>query len=231
MLLIKNLALGKDRLKSINLELNLGKITLLLGKSGSGKTTLLRCIAQLETAYRGEILFKNSSLKSLSRNERAQALGFISQFYPLFPHSPVIKQCVQPLKLMMGMNENEADLQAKDLLKKLDIDTIALSLPHQLSGGQKQRVAIAKALLLNPDFILFDEPTSALDPESTQRFVSIVQKLARDGKGIVIATQDINLIKQLIDQVYLMDDGEVIETCNTSEALGPKLQSFFRGLF
>lgn len=215
MLTIKDLSCvktDKKILKGVSLNICKGRSTLLLGKSGSGKTTLLRCIAQLETQYQGEIVYQGKFFNRLLPKQRCQLVGFISQAYALFPHMNVLDNCASALRVLLRNKKEEAYDQVRKVLTLLDIEKLALSRPAQLSGGQQQRVAIARALVLNPSFLLFDEPTSALDPENTELFTRLVQDLLKAGKGVVIATHDMNLASKLLDIAYFLEGGVFAES-------------------
>ncbi len=218
MLEIKNLSLTKSSkrrkgliLKEVSLTIPKNRISLFLGKSGSGKTSLLRCIAQLEAQYVGEISYRTQPIKQLAPKERCQTIGFIPQNFSLFPHMNVLDNCASALRALYGMKKDVAYQKVREVLSSLDMEKLALSMPSELSGGQQQRAAIARALVLNPSFLLLDEPTSALDPENTERFVKVVQKLSQEGKGIVISTQDMTLATKLLDLVYFLEEGVLIE--------------------
>ncbi len=225
MLKIKQLSLRKI-LNDISLEVPEQKITLLLGKSGSGKTSLLRCIAQLEKEYTGEIAYYNQSLSSLTSQVRCQVVGFVPQFFALFPHMTILDNCAKALQLL-GESKASAYEKVRNTLQSLDMEKYADRKPHQLSGGQQQRVVIARALVLNPAFLLFDEPTSALDPENTQLFIEILRNFK--GKGILIATQDMTFAEQVLDRAYFLENGCLIEQYDGTESLSQesKLGRFF----
>ncbi len=215
MLKIKNLSctkMGKEILKNLYLNIPKNRAALLLGKSGSGKTTLLRCIAQLETQYQGEISYQGQPLNKLSPKERCQILGFISQSFPLFPHMNILDNCAKALRVLFRIPKKEAYAQVKGILHLLDIEKLALSMPSQLSGGQQQRAAIARALVLNPSFLLFDEPTSALDPENTELFTQVVRNLLKAGTGVIIASHDMKLASKLLDVAYFLEGGLFAES-------------------
>ncbi|HEX2579094.1 MAG TPA: ATP-binding cassette domain-containing protein [Rhabdochlamydiaceae bacterium] len=204
MLNIKKLSLGTI-LREISLEIPEKQITLLLGKSGSGKTTLLRCIAQLEKNYTGEILYQGQHLSTLPAKERCRVLGYVPQSYALFPHMTLMDNCAQPLKLQ---GDTSAKTKALTILDSLDMGAFADRKPHELSGGQQQRGAIARALVLDPAYLLFDEPTSALDPENTKLFIEILHQF---NKGILIATQDMAFAAKVLDRAVFMENGALIE--------------------
>ncbi len=210
MLKIKNLSCTKTRkeiLKGLSLNIPKNRVTLLLGKSGSGKTTLLRCIAQLETQYQGEISYQGQPISQLSPKQRCQIIGFISQSFSLFPHRNILDNCANALRVLFGTKKKEARAQVMEILHLLDIEKLALSMPSQLSGGQQQRAAIARALVLNPSFLLFDEPTSALDPENTELFTQVIRNLLKAGTGVIIASHAMNLASKLLDIVYFLEEG------------------------
>lgn len=211
MLKVKNLSLKKI-LKAVTLTIPKGRITLLLGKSGSGKTTLLRCIAQLEKHYQGEVLYGEQPISQLPSKQRCQIIGYISQSFPLFPHMNVLDNCAQALRAVFRIKKDEAYMQVREILRLFDMEKLALSLPSELSGGQQQRAAIARALVLNPSFLLFDEPTSALDPENTDLFIKIIRTLVSEGRGIIISSQDMNLATKLLDRAYFLEEGAFAET-------------------
>lgn len=228
MLKINQLSLTKSRgkvLQDISFELPLQRISLLLGKSGSGKTSLLRCMAQLEKGYEGDILYLDQRLKDLSPQERCRVVGFVPQSYALFPHMTVLENCTQPLKLL-GEPQETALQKALQILNSLDMGRLANRRPHELSGGQQQRAAIARALVLNPSFLLLDEPTSALDPENTDRLIRILGQLQQQGKGIIIATHDQAFAEKILDRAIFLENGSLLEYYEKSQVLTGKLQEF-----
>ncbi len=213
MLKIKKLSLG-NILREISLEIPEKRITLLLGKSGSGKTTLLRCIAHLEKEYTGEIEYLGQKLSSLSPQERCRVLGFVPQSFALFPHMTILDNCAQSLRLQ-GESKESAYEKTLKMLDSLDMGKFANRKPHELSGGQQQRAAIARALVLDPAYLLFDEPTSALDPENTELLIGILQEFK--GKGILIASQDMAFASKILDRAFFMENGSLIEHYDRSE--------------
>lgn len=198
-------------IEDISVNIPSGKITLFLGKSGSGKTTILRCISQIEKKYQGEIRYKNQNLQDLSPKERCQIIGFVPQSYALFPFMNVLQNCTHPLQTVIGMNKDIAATTAVKMLLSLGMESYVQAYPHQLSGGQQQRVAIARALALNPMFLLLDEPTSALDPENTALLIQILQRLADQGKGIVISSQDMNFAGKVFENAFFLEHGRIVE--------------------
>lgn len=220
MLKVSNLSLVKMRkpiLKGLSLEIPRGRATLLLGKSGSGKTSLLRCIAALETEYQGDISYQGQYLSCLTPKERCRVIGFISQSFSLFPHMNILDNCARALRVLFRTPKKSAYRRAKEILNLLDIDRFGLCFPGQLSGGQQQRAAIARALVLQPSFLLFDEPTSALDPENTERFVGVMRTLLSAGTGMLISSQDMHLASTLLDRAYFVEEGRIVESYDAQE--------------
>jgi polar amino acid transport system ATP-binding protein len=214
MLIIENLSLSKKKkniLRRVSLRIATGGMYLLLGKSGSGKTSLLRCISQLDTGYEGAVTYQNQNLSQLPAKNRSQLIGFVSQTFSLFSHMTVLENCIHPLCTVLRYTREEALIKAQVTLLSLDIVDVCNSYPHEISGGQMQRAAIARALVMDPLFLLFDEPTSALDPGNRNRFISIVKELQKQGKGILISTHDMELAQILSPTTFSLDTGKMME--------------------
>jgi ABC-type polar amino acid transport system ATPase subunit len=222
MLKVNKLSLSKI-LREISLELPENRVTLLLGKSGSGKTSLLRCIAQLEKEYSGEILYQGQKLSAMSPQQRCRVLGFVPQSFALFPHMTIMDNCAWSLRLQ-GESKESVYQTVQKTLDSLDMGKFASRRPHELSGGQQQRAAIARALVLNPPFLLFDEPTSALDPENTDLFIEILRECKE--KGIVIASQDMAFASKVLDRAFFLENGCLIEHYDGAGPLSLKLGQF-----
>ena len=198
-------------LKEVSFELRKGRITTFMGQSGAGKTTLLKCIANLNSQYEGVITCDGEDIKNLKPTQRASTIGFVLQQFHLFPHLSVLKNCTYALENVMGVNEVEAEKKVTEILTILKMESFIHSFPAQLSGGQQQRVAIARALSLHPQILLLDEPTSSLDPESKKSLESLLLDLNSRGITVAISSHDMPFIKRIMDYVYFMDKGEVIE--------------------
>lgn len=198
-------------LRNVSFEIRKGRITTFMGQSGAGKTTLLKCIANLHSEYEGIITCNGNSITNFNALERATTIGFVLQQFHLFPHLSVLKNCTYALINTMKLEEAEAEKLASETLNLLSMQQFIHSYPSQLSGGQQQRVAIARALVLHPEILLLDEPTSALDPESKKDLESLLLEL--NGKGITIAlsSHDMPFIRKIMDYVYFMEQGELIE--------------------
>ncbi|MCA9508804.1 MAG: amino acid ABC transporter ATP-binding protein [Myxococcales bacterium] len=187
------------------------RITLFLGKSGSGKTTLLKCIANLNGNFAGVLTYKNQAIKSMSPKNRATHIGFVAQSFDLFPHMTVLENCVHPQVHVLKRNRDEALQIAKEKLENLGLGDFFTRFPRELSGGQKQRVSIARALCMDSRLLLMDEPTSALDPESSKMLVTILKKLNQEGVTIALSTHDMSFARNLLDYVYFMRNGHIVE--------------------
>jgi len=229
MLKNENLCLNKGKaiiLNKISCCFPRSKITMLLGKSGSGKTSLLRCLAQLELNYKGDISFCGRSLQGFPLKERCRLMGFVPQSYALFPHMTALDNCTHPMRTIQNCSKEEARKKVHEIFAFLDIEKYSSAFPQELSGGQQQRVTIARALVLNPLFLLLDEPTSALDPENTDRLIGILKKLRDNGKGIIIACQDMSFAASIFDRALFLEEGTLAEVADDRTALGDKLSQF-----
>jgi len=198
-------------LKDVSFELRKGRITTFMGESGAGKTTLLKCIANLNAYYEGTITCDGKDIKNLNPIQRASTIGFVLQQFHLFPHLSVLKNCTCALVKVMGMNEKEAEIKVNESLDILKMQSFIHAYPSQLSGGQQQRVAIARSLVLQPNILLLDEPTSALDPESKKNLESLLLDLNATGITLAISSHDMPFINRIMDYVYFMEKGEVVE--------------------
>ena len=201
-------------LKDINEEIKKGEVVVIIGPSGSGKSTLLRCLNLLEKPTEGEVVFEGISLtglKEVKLNQLREKMGMVFQNFNLFPHKTVLDNMkIAPMKVK-GIEEQVAEKNAIELLKKVGLEEKAQAFPSSLSGGQQQRVAIARALAMNPDVMLFDEPTSALDPEMVGEVLSVIQDLAESGMTMVVVTHEMGFAKEVADRVLFMDGGYIVE--------------------
>jgi len=201
-------------LKDIDLTVEKGEVVVVIGPSGSGKSTLLRCLNRLEEPSGGDIIFEGISImddKQHDINKLRQKMGMVFQQFNLFNHMNVMENItLAPIKLK-NMDKGEAEKVARDLLDKVGLMEKENSYPAQLSGGQKQRIAIARALAMSPDVMLFDEPTSALDPEMVGDVLKVIKELASEGMTMVIVTHEMSFAKEVADRVIIMDEGKLIE--------------------
>lgn len=213
MLEVKNLKkkFGKNLvLKGINLTVEKGDKLAIIGPSGCGKSTFLRCLNGIETPTSGKIIFEDASVTNQSDlSEIRKKMGMVFQQFNLFPHLTVEENIIlAPVKLNM-MTEEEAKKKAKELLQSINLEDKKNHYPEQLSGGQKQRVAIVRALIMNPDILLFDEPTSALDPEMVGEVLELIKKIADEGMTMIIVSHEMNFVKQCANRVLFMDEGNI----------------------
>ena len=200
-------------LKGVNEHIEKGEKVVVIGPSGSGKSTFLRCLNLLEEPTSGEIIFEgqNITAKETDIILVRRRMGMVFQQFNLFPHLTVKENIkLAPVKLKV-MSDEEADKRALELLARVGLPDKADSYPAQLSGGQQQRIAIARALAMNPDVMLFDEPTSALDPEMVGEVLEIMKELADDGMTMVVVTHEMGFAREVATRVLFMDGGNIVE--------------------
>ena len=223
MLKLKNVSKNYEDLKAIsNVSLDIAEydVVCLIGPSGSGKSTLLRLINGLETLDGGEILFKdniidydNTTLVEKVRTE----IGFVFQSFNLFNNLNVMENLILSPMNVLKMTKDESVDKANRLLDRVGLLDKANASVNKLSGGQKQRIAIIRALMMNPEVLLFDEPTSALDPEMVKEVLDVMADLADEKKTMVIVTHEMNFAKEVANKVVFMDAGEIVEVGNPKE--------------
>ena len=203
----------------VSLTIKKGEVVSIIGPSGSGKSTLLRCINFMEIPTDGEVIFEGIplSIKDKSINQLRQKIGMVFQSFNLFPHLNVLDNIIISLTTVLKMDKPAAIDIAKSLLEKVGLSDKIDSYPAQLSGGQKQRIAIARALAMNPDVMLFDEPTSALDPEMVGEVLSVMKDLAKAGMTMAIVTHEMGFAKDVSDRVIFMADGKIVEEGNPEQ--------------
>ena len=223
---------GHEVLKGIDEHIAKGEKIVIIGASGSGKSTFLRCLNLLEVPTGGQILFEGTDITDPNNdiNMLRRKMGMVFQQFNLFPHMTVKENIkLAPVKLKI-MSDAEADARADALLKRVGLPEKADAYPGQLSGGQQQRIAIARALAMNPDVMLFDEPTSALDPEMVGEVLEIMKELAEDGMTMVVVTHEMGFAREVATRVMFMDEGVIAEQGTPDEIFGnpksPRLKSF-----
>lgn len=202
-----------DVLKGINEHIKKGEVVVVIGPSGSGKSTFLRCLNLLEEPTLGEIVFEGNSItdKKVDINKIREKMGMVFQQFNLFPHKTVLENLtIAPIKVK-GISKAEAEKKAFELLERVGLTDKAKAYPSSLSGGQKQRIAIARALAMEPDVMLFDEPTSALDPEMVGEVLSVMKDLAKDGMTMVVVTHEMGFAREVGDRILFMDAGNIVE--------------------
>ena len=181
-------------LKGIDLEIKKGEIVTIVGPSGSGKSTVLRCMNLLEVPTKGQIIFEGTDItdKKVNIDEIRQRIGMVFQNFNLFPNMTVLDNITLAPMRLKKLSKEEANKKAEGLLDRVGLLDKKDSYPSQLSGGQKQRIAIARALAMEPDMMLFDEPTSALDPEMVKEVLDVIKELAEEGMTMAIVTHEID---------------------------------------
>ena len=200
-------------LDGVSASIQQGEVVVVIGPSGSGKSTFLRCLNLLEVPTSGQVLFEGADItdKNADINLHRQKMGMVFQHFNLFPHMTILKNMtLAPMKLLKKP-QKEAEEQAMALLERVGLADRAKAYPSQLSGGQKQRIAIARALCMDPEVMLFDEPTSALDPEMVGEVLEVMKELARDGMTMVVVTHEMGFAKEVADRVIFMADGKIVE--------------------
>jgi polar amino acid transport system ATP-binding protein len=211
---IRNLkkSFGKNKvLNGINFELTEGERVVILGPSGSGKSTFLRCINWMEEPTSGEIIMDGELVTAKNIRKIRRNLGMVFQHFNLINNLTVMENLtLAPVKLHL-MSRDAAEKRAMELLRHIGLPAKATAYPASLSGGQKQRVAIIRAMMLNPEVLLFDEPTSALDPESIGDVLSLIRELAERGMTIMIVTHEMSFAKEIATRVVFLDKGKIIE--------------------
>ena len=216
MIKIENLykRFGKlEVLNGIDINVEKGEIIAIIGPSGSGKSTFLRCINRLEEPSEGKIFIDGENIlsKETNINKIREKVGMVFQHFNLFPHKNVIKNItLAPIKIK-NYSLELAEKKADKLLSKVGLLDKKYAFPNQLSGGQKQRIAIARALAMEPEVMLFDEPTSALDPEMIKEVLDVMIELAREGMTMLIVTHEMGFAKNVATRILFMNDGKILE--------------------
>ena len=206
-------------LKNISTTINKGEIISIIGPSGSGKSTFLRCINKLEEPTEGHIYIDGMDLmdKNTDINKIRERVGMVFQHFNLFPNMTVLENLTLSPIMVKKESKEEAEKYALYLLEKVGLSDKANSYPTQLSGGQKQRIAIARALAMKPEVILFDEPTSALDPEMIKEVLDVMRDLAKEGMTMLIVTHEMGFARNVGNRILFMDNGEIIEDCSPKD--------------
>ena len=209
-------------LKGIDQHIKQGEKVVVIGPSGSGKSTFLRCLNLLEVPTGGEILIEGESITApkTNVNKIREKMGMVFQQFNLFPHLTVLDNItLAPIKVKK-MNKADAEQLAKELLNTVGLADKADAYPAQLSGGQQQRIAIARALAMKPDIMLFDEPTSALDPEMVGEVLEVMKQLAHDHMTMVVVTHEMGFAREVAHRVIFMDGGYIVEQGTPEEVFG-----------
>ncbi len=211
-------------LKDVSFTVEKGDVIAILGSSGSGKSTLLRCLIDLEKiddgtiSVNGDTFVKNGIyMPNKIVKEATLKMGMVFQHFNLFPHLTVMKNLEKPAKIVKKLDTNTIKNKSHVLLNKVGLLDKANAYPDQLSGGQKQRVAIVRALMMNPEIMLFDEPTSSLDPEITKEVLHTMKQLAEEKMTMLIVTHEIGFAKEVASKILFMSNGEILESGTPDE--------------
>lgn len=211
-------------LNNVSTDLKKGEVMSVIGPSGSGKSTFLKCINFLEyptsgsVNLNGEYIGFNQNGKLMSENiiyKQRKKFGMVFQNFNLFWHMNLIENIIEAPIRVLKIERNKAISIAEDLLEKVGLIDKRFNFPKKLSGGQQQRGAIARALAMSPEVMLFDEPTSALDPETINEVLMVIEKLASDGMSMLIVTHEINFAKKISNRIMMLDEGKIVEDTDT----------------
>ena len=229
-------------LDDVSVDVNKGDVMVVIGPSGSGKSTLLRSLNLMEVPTDGEIIFHNIDItkksfinkqgkkEKVDINLHRQKMGMVFQHFNLFPHKTILENMILAPVKVLKMPKAEAEVKALALLKRVGLEDRAGAYPIQLSGGQKQRVAIVRALMMEPEVMLFDEPTSALDPEMVGEVLSVMKELAHEGMTMVVVTHEMGFAREVANHVIFMDEGKLIEEGTPADIFDnpqhPRLREF-----
>ena len=200
-------------IKGLDQHISKGEKVAVIGPSGSGKSTFLRCLNMLEIPTDGKITIDGEEITAHGSdiNKIRQKMGMVFQHFNLFPHMTVMKNITMAPVTLKGISKAEAEKKAEELLRRVGLWDKAGAYPAQLSGGQKQRIAIARALAMEPEIMLFDEPTSALDPEMVGEVLDVMKDLAEAGMTMVVVTHEMGFAREVSDRVLFMDGGYIME--------------------
>ena len=234
---------GNQILKGVSLDIEKNKTTVLIGPSGSGKTTLLRCINLLEIPDSGVVDLNGASM-SFAKGQKVKygsdeirairkKTGMVFQNFQLFPHKTVLENIIEGPVTVLKKDKAECEKEALVLLEKVGLSEKRDAFPRELSGGQQQRIAIARALAMKPELLLFDEPTSALDPELEVEVLNIIRQLVNEKQTIVIITHKMSFAREVADKVVFFDNGNILKEGTYEELMNsgiPRITQFLNML-
>ena len=229
-------------LNEVSVDIHKGDVMVVIGPSGSGKSTLLRSLNLTEEPTGGSIIFhgvditkkkipnEKGRLVKLNIDKHREKMGMVFQHFNLFPHKTILENMILAPMQVKHMSKAAAQEKALALLARVGLEDRAGAYPIQLSGGQKQRVAIVRALMMEPEVMLFDEPTSALDPEMVGEVLSVMKELAQSGMTMVVVTHEMGFAREVASRVLFMDEGKILEEGTPQEVFDrpkhPRLQEF-----
>ena len=229
-------------LDGVTVDINRGDVMVVIGPSGSGKSTFLRSLNLLEEPTGGEIIFDGVDITKkktkdaygrmvrLDIDKHRQKMGMVFQHFNLFPHKTIMENMMLAPIQVRHMSKADAEAKALKLLTRVGLADRADAYPIQLSGGQKQRIAIVRALMMEPEVMLFDEPTSALDPEMVGEVLDVMKELADEGMTMVVVTHEMGFAREVGNRVLFMADGKLLEEGPPDSLFGspqhPRLKDF-----
>ncbi|MBR0460922.1 amino acid ABC transporter ATP-binding protein [Candidatus Saccharibacteria bacterium] len=224
---------GKNKvLRGIDFALDPGETVVVLGPSGSGKSTFLRCINRMEEPTAGEIYFKDTLITDKNIQKMRQKIGMVFQHFNLISNLNVTDNLIMAPVTLKLMSEEKAEQKAHHLLRHIGLSSKAEAYPASLSGGQKQRIAIIRAMMMDPEVLLFDEPTSALDPEAIGDVLSLIREVDKLGMTLTIVTHEMGFAREIASRIVFIDEGKVLEE-GTPEAFfthpkTPRVKEFLK---
>jgi polar amino acid transport system ATP-binding protein len=200
-------------LKDVQMEVHQGEVVVIVGPSGCGKSTFLRCLNGIESVSGGKVFLDGRCISdgTVPRSEICQHIGMVFQSYDLFNHLTVLENITLAPVEVQGREKEEVRCKARALLKRIGLEDKENAYPRELSGGQKQRIAMIRALILNPEIMLFDEVTASLDPEMVREVLDLMIELAKGGMTMVIVTHEMNFARAVADKVIFFDEGGIVE--------------------
>jgi polar amino acid transport system ATP-binding protein len=195
------------------MEVHQGEVVVIVGPSGCGKSTFLRCLNGIEPITGGKVFLDGRCISdgTVPRSEICQHIGMVFQSYDLFNHLTVLENITLAPVEVQGRDKEEVRCKARALLKRIGLEDKENAYPRELSGGQKQRIAMIRALILNPEIMLFDEVTASLDPEMVREVLDLMIELAKGGMTMVIVTHEMNFARAVADKVIFFDEGGIVE--------------------
>lgn len=211
---------GNNRvLKGITARILPGQVVAIIGPSGSGKSTLLRMMNGLETPSSGHLYVEGEDLVGPKTNIQKvrKKVGMVFQHFNLFPHMTTLENVCYAPQRVNQLTAHQAQEKGRTLLSRVGLQDKIDTYPTRLSGGQKQRAAIARALAMEPEIMLFDEPTSALDPEMVKEVLNVMKSLAESGMTMAIVTHEMGFAKEVADRIWFLDQGELLEDASAHE--------------